>query len=448
MTPKLTNVTNMQNDAAGSEFQRIKSLVQQKLNSKDYASAEAAVIREVMRVGSSYANRLYPLLWEHAMAKGNTDLRAYFLSEQARWDPENIAGEFLRRQMMSMAAESAPQKNIRLSEAMLCRLAVSPALKEGWTHWDENIRLLHQYLANGPLDSCKLDSDQSRYADSLPMIFSAGSGRSGSSAVFDWVNCFSDVRGTRVQYFYLRDFVRTLSAKLSSDDYCVNLVTLLWNTFLGRFVYTSKAAHRKAALARTVITTFGTKNVARTCNDLIRILASPNLNAAQPLAHLPLLLGHVCRMIGSPTHRFAASGWLDFDQAEIYPHITNAFFVCSTRDPRDVYAEHVLLTRTFDHKVSKFVKEYRSRMESLEKVVSTKPRNVIVIRFEDFVRSPSARRNLAARLGLDESKGWQCRGQYPFEPDISAKNIGVFRNSKDNSSIKTIEELLPEYCTL
>jgi len=198
-----------------------------------------------------------------------------------------------------------------------------------------------------------------------PIILTAGSGRSGSSAVFDWINGFSSFIGVRDQHFYLRDFVSTIRKKPGSQEFKRSIVDILWRTFLGRHRYTTKAGYRKVALARRTMKALADANVASACREVIHIL----INEAplfiedklrsddSPYSCLPALMAAIRYMFGSHELRFAANGWLDFDMAEVYPSLSNVQMVCSVRDPRDIYAEHLLLTRTFDRNVIKFIDE-------------------------------------------------------------------------------------------
>jgi hypothetical protein len=437
--------TNNRIEDLETVVEHLRSQILKLAKRKDYAAADLIIEKAIAAHGKVLAVRLYPILWEHAMATKAGKERAYFLEKQSTVDPENVAGEAVRKYQFQLAKD-AESYNV---------LSKSPALKSTWEIWHGTISELERYLSQLPKDVAERHSIAFRDV-AVPIILTAGSGRSGSSAVFDWINGFSSILGVRDQHFYLRDFVAVLSQKPGSLEYKKLLIDILWRTFLGRHIYTTKAGYRKVDLARRTMKALGDANVASTCREVIRILTHEvralgiNTSNADESAfsYLPALIATIRYMFGSPELRFAATGWLDFDMAKCYPAMSNVQMVCSVRDPRDVYAEHLLLTRTFDRNVINFIDDYRGKMKSLECAVndSSKTRNVIVVRFEDFVRSDDDRRTLADKLGIDVSGGQKAEQRYPFVPARSQANVGVYRRCEDQVAMAEIGEALAEYC--
>jgi hypothetical protein len=441
-----------------TDLEQLETRIRNHLRTDDYEGARSVARRGVKMFGRSVAPKLYPLLWEHAMAHGKDDIRALCLKEQSACDRDNLVGDRMRR--VHLASAKGVLQSVDLSfDQDLATLSKNKSLAPSWDLWGNSIRKLDRYLRR-EIDEIECDDERDANppeSNSYPIVLSAGSGRSGSAAIYDWVSGFQEFAGTRKQYFYLRDFLFCLDHDLDSPRYRAGIVDVFWKSFLGRFLYSTKSAYRKAALARNTMSWLGDRNVARSCQRVLALLTTrtrpdrlPKIgvpgSAGNEAWRFPLLLNTISHMF-SAEQRFVANGWLDFDKADAYPYLTNAVICCSVRDPRDVFAEHLLRTRTFDGNVEKFIEQYRNKLSILNGVVSTqKPSNVAVIRFEEFVLSDAVRHQLAQRLAIDDSRERRTDSPFPSLPEVSKNNIGLHKSCTNRAAIDRIQSELSEYC--
>ncbi len=120
--------------------------------------------------------------------------------------------------------------------------------------------------------------------------------------------------------------------------------------------------------------------------------------------------------------------------------------ICVYRDPRDMYVTGV--TRNDTNWMAKnphdFVKWFAHRGVPAYFHAEPHP-NRLLIRFEDFVLNyDEVSKQINEFVGIDESKH-TYKQQY-FNPDISRKNIGIYKNYEKQDEIQYIEKELKEYC--
>lgn len=118
----------------------------------------------------------------------------------------------------------------------------------------------------------------------------------------------------------------------------------------------------------------------------------------------------------------------------------NTKILASCRDPRDIYtAARNLPGNDWVPKDPKvFVKWYENYWNKFQ---YKKNKNVLLIRFEDFVFNyDKTSKKITKFLGLSESTHLNKR-KY-FNPEVSKNNIGIYKNYADQSAIKYIEKNL------
>ncbi|MDR2269172.1 MAG: hypothetical protein LBD94_03235 [Rickettsiales bacterium] len=112
------------------------------------------------------------------------------------------------------------------------------------------------------------------------------------------------------------------------------------------------------------------------------------------------------------------------------------------RDPRDIFATVILLNVQFIPRTpSEFIEYYR---QNTSPILEMSHPNYISLRFEDFVLNYDAvAPKVMDFLGLSEKNHIHRRGF--FDPDVSRKNIGLYKNIENQAAIKQIEKELSEY---
>lgn len=409
-----------------------------------FAAAEKKAVEVVAAHGPEIAEQLYKPLWQYATAKGRSRLRSYIFQEQSLYNWKNQTAEQLKNRLLVIASERPPVRDRPLSERSLKLLLEDEEFSSLTELWEGCFRLLHEHLVTGnmvtpPSGAAVLEGGE-------PVILTSGSGRSGSSAVFDWLNCFNEVHGSRRQYHHLRDLIFILDKAPGSTDYRTALVLFFFRTFLGYSIYTGKSAYLRSKLARDLRSRDLYGDIPRLFMNLLGALSLSLHSSRDKWGALPQMLSYLVQLHKRDGYRFAATGWLDFDVAEVFASLPNAQILCSVRDPRDVFAEHLLLTKGFNANVKVFISDYLCKMNALEKALKRNRGNVTVVQFEEFVASDNVRREIATHLNLDMETPLRTTGNFVFDPKVSMKNIGVYKRCRESKKIAEIQDKLGQYC--
>lgn len=118
--------------------------------------------------------------------------------------------------------------------------------------------------------------------------------------------------------------------------------------------------------------------------------------------------------------------------------------ICVYRDPRDVFVTGIVKSASWIPKKPEiFVKWYLKR--GIKRHLDFKHENKLTLRFEDFVLNYN---EIAQKINqfLEIDKTNHVHEKEYFNPEISKKNIGIYRTYHNQEHIKYIEENLKEYC--
>ena len=125
-------------------------------------------------------------------------------------------------------------------------------------------------------------------------------------------------------------------------------------------------------------------------------------------------------------------------------YLKNAKVICVYRDPRDVYVTGIKLSENWipkDYEV--FVKWYLSR--GVKSYLEDNNPNKLMLRFEDVVlKYDIVSKQINEFLGLAEDN--HIHKKEYFNPQVSIKNIGLYKDFENQTAIKYIEDNLSEYC--
>ena len=118
--------------------------------------------------------------------------------------------------------------------------------------------------------------------------------------------------------------------------------------------------------------------------------------------------------------------------------------ICVYRDPRDVYVTGCLLEEHWiPKKPHDFVAWYRYNLKGF--VSTQKSSSMMVVRFEELVLQYSITVTKVLRfLGIDEDK--HIHPKKYFNPEISKKNIGLWKSFANQDSIDLIYRELRDFC--
>ena len=138
--------------------------------------------------------------------------------------------------------------------------------------------------------------------------------------------------------------------------------------------------------------------------------------------------------------QLCGDGRADFQENVKY--LGNAKQICVWRDPRDVYCTGVTRGEIWiPTEVENFVKWYTA---VLPDYLNTPHPLRLTVRFEDIVLDyENTTKKIMKFVGLKECQHIDKK-QY-FNPEISSKNIGIWKTFENKEAIKQIEKMLPQY---
>lgn len=115
------------------------------------------------------------------------------------------------------------------------------------------------------------------------------------------------------------------------------------------------------------------------------------------------------------------------------------------RDPRDQYVDQCKRGFVRRGDVATFVKDFRSKVHRLKEGLSTASdmhrEKLLNVGFEEFVQSQNCRNDLLRRIGINAAS---VRGQR-FDPKVSSRNIGIWKNNLSSDEMSQLENGLHEY---
>ncbi|SHJ80626.1 hypothetical protein SAMN05444401_3924 [Clostridium amylolyticum] len=117
------------------------------------------------------------------------------------------------------------------------------------------------------------------------------------------------------------------------------------------------------------------------------------------------------------------------------------------RDPRDIFAINEMYEKESwipSHDLDVYIKWFRKLRQQAEGEIED-PKNIMRVKFEDTViKYDDFLKEIYDFIGITDKNHIHKR-QY-FNPDISIKNIGVYKIYPDQEKVRIIEQELKEYC--
>ena len=127
--------------------------------------------------------------------------------------------------------------------------------------------------------------------------------------------------------------------------------------------------------------------------------------------------------------------------------VPNSKVIIVDRDPRDIYADLMkdgnLIGKDLrdSHDTDKYIRWHRALRRTLPEVKDS--RDVLYIRFEDLVlKYDDMEKTIESFLGLEHSD--HVKRRQLFNPDVSSKNVGMWRNKLNNDEIEKLQLELRE----
>ena len=130
-----------------------------------------------------------------------------------------------------------------------------------------------------------------------------------------------------------------------------------------------------------------------------------------------------------------------YDPGQSIKFFRNAKAIVVDRDPRDNYVQGLWYAPVATG-VREFIIRYRLQREATDYASRA---DVLRIRFEDLVLD-YARSIDRIFDHLGEDRGRHVRPRRHFDPDVSKRNVGIWRGYKKQDEIRQIQAALGEYC--
>ncbi|MGM9958616.1 MAG: sulfotransferase domain-containing protein [Erysipelotrichaceae bacterium] len=133
-----------------------------------------------------------------------------------------------------------------------------------------------------------------------------------------------------------------------------------------------------------------------------------------------------------------------------FKYTNNARVIIIDRDPRDVYVDLVSCKELIGAELAKednadmFISWYKSLHFRKNEIVS-KEEDVLFINFEDIILNyDQSVKRIEKYLGIESDN--HNKQKTFFKPELSKKNIGIWKLYKNQEVMQKIKEVLREYC--
>lgn len=311
----------------------------------------------------------------------------------------------------------------------------------------------------GPI-SCDAVNTESSTAP-LKAFSVAGTGWSGSGAIFDYFSEFATVKkiGGEFPFIQAKSGISGLHNRLHKEDSRIALIDFFKFDVFGFCGAEGLVKQKSARNAKSLVIGKGFEEYSSLARTMMQMLVNSDMKS--PASVLPVL-----RNITDSYLRFRSD--IPPEQNSVVPMFDNIIHAynldalrfavnmdlfCSVRDPRSNYVAVKRENRAFDSTVESYVKSYqrkRKKIESKYKTFVSEKENddallsqVHFVQFENFVMDRNYRQKLAKMAGLDLAQ----QDEYSrFKPLVSEKNVFLFEDYENQDEIRYIEEKLPEYC--
>lgn len=134
---------------------------------------------------------------------------------------------------------------------------------------------------------------------------------------------------------------------------------------------------------------------------------------------------------------------LSFKNYKTLEFLDNYIYIATIRDPRAQFVD--MVRQGMAPSVSKFVEDVKTSYALFNQNINNgliDSKKVLLVQFEDLVLSEKYRQELINKIGVNINN---MRDFSKFKPSDSEKNLFIYKEFKDQDSIKFIERNLSEY---
>ena len=122
----------------------------------------------------------------------------------------------------------------------------------------------------------------------------------------------------------------------------------------------------------------------------------------------------------------------------------NVKIIICHRDPRDSWAD-IIGDKVWYSKYGMPLEAFIAGRKNTENCVNYNSDKIMHVQFEEFcLKHEEYRKKILEFVGLSENETLATKKF--FDPKISGKNIGIYKNIENKEAILKIEQELKEYC--
>lgn len=324
--------------------------------------------------------------------------------------------------------------------------------------WMESYRILRLAVEVGVEPSIAPGSD----VDDFKVLMVSGMGWSGSGAVFDYFQEFSNVHPIKGESPYIENSIGGVGAiygELGSRDGLIEKIAYFFFQLCLGFVEVKTGLELISLTYARKKSVFGdTYGHAETVRKATCLLASVLCESSEEKREL--IFFDFARFV---LNALVIGDHVKNDKVVLLDNVikipniaysqffNNLHVFCTFRDPRSNFVALVREDRKFSATVDQYIESRKRALPSaykkverrLEECGDSSGGKVTQVQFEEFVMSEKVREELARVAGLDIS---QQNRYSKFRPWESARNVMLHQEHTKRDEITKIEEALGEYC--
>lgn len=289
-----------------------------------------------------------------------------------------------------------------------------------------------------------------QHAPALQKIMVAGTGWSGSGALYDFFREFEGVTPVHGEFRHIEhsDGLHGIKRKRAFEPHAQAFFAKI---ALGLAAYDDKGGYIPVQSARWCAGN-DSATYAEAVGNVLRAYGSFVEGGRQSPAPLQaatnaLVDAVIEAILGcTPEHgkTFLLDNVIHCQNVALSDYLENFHYFAVFRDPRAQFAANMAENPNFHRDVPRFIKsyrDYRQKFERDQKNTQLKGGEITVVQFEEFVLSDDYRMALAGRLNI----GAHISRHKYFDPQVSGRNVRLHKAYADQDAIRQIEAALPEF---
>ena len=284
-------------------------------------------------------------------------------------------------------------------------------------------------------------------------ILAAGMLRSGSSAVFDYLQQFTSVNAYKQEYAFIEEdtgLYSLLTGIHENTDFALDLTRFFFVTLFSYADFANPGEYKAAYKARKILESENSLYYVERINEFLKLMSDIKNGFIPQNDGYNYAVDVLLKAFGGPvdentyTHNLL-NNVIHIYNLEAFSLFKNSWLLCVFRDPRTTFIARQKEKRGYIQTAENFIEEYKTQRQDFAVESNKNPNKdfIKLVQFEGFVLSEDYRRKLAVSIGLDIN---DLKKETAFFPEISKKNVFLYENNDFKKEIALIEKELPEYC--